>query len=110
MNFCRSCRAIIRPRLGLPACEAEIARQDEDRLQREAIDLLALIVLRSERGDSGEADAVEVDARALSALHPALSVRVARLVLEQVAPGRFVASITSSDCLSSRVTRAGTER
>jgi tRNA(Ile)-lysidine synthase len=70
--------------------EAEIARQDEDRLQREAIDLLALIVLRSERGDSGGADAVEVDARALSALHPALAVRVVRLALEQVAPGRFV--------------------
>ena len=33
------------------AREAEIARQDEDRLQREAIDLLGLIVLRSETGN-----------------------------------------------------------
>jgi tRNA(Ile)-lysidine synthase len=72
------------------AREAEIARQDEDRLQHEAIDLLGLIVLRSEKSNSGEVDAVEVDVRALSALHPALAVRVVRMVLEQVAPGRFV--------------------
>ena len=69
--------------------EAEIARHDEDRLQGEAIDLLALIVLRSETGKSGEVE-VEVDAGALSAVHPALAVRVVRTVLEQVAPGRFV--------------------
>ena len=69
--------------------EAAIARQDEDRLQQEAIDLLDLIVLRNETGISGEA-AVELDARALSALHPALAVRVARIALETVAPGRFV--------------------
>jgi tRNA(Ile)-lysidine synthase len=72
------------------AREAEIARQDEDRLQHEAIDLLGLIVLRSEKRQSGEDDAVEVNVRALSALHPALAVRVVRMVLEQVAPGRFV--------------------
>ena len=71
------------------AREATIARQDEDRLQREAIDLLDLIVLRNETGISGEA-AVELDARALSALHPALAVRVARIAMETVAPGRFV--------------------
>jgi tRNA(Ile)-lysidine synthase len=72
------------------AREAEIARQDEDRLQHEAIDLLGLIVLRNEKGISGEVEAVEVDARALRAVHPALAVRVVRMVLEQVAPGRFV--------------------
>ena len=33
---------------------------------------------------------VELDARALSALHPALAVRVARMAMETVAPGRFV--------------------
>ena len=71
------------------AREATIARQDEDRLQREAIDLLDLIVLRNETGISGEA-AVELDARALSTLHPALAVRVARIAMETVAPGRFV--------------------
>ena len=71
------------------AREASIARQDEDRLQQEAIDLLDLIVLRNETGISGEA-AVELDARALSALHPALAVRVARIAMETVAPGRFV--------------------
>ncbi len=72
------------------AREAEIARHDEDRLQREAIDLLGLIVLRSEKGNSGEVEAIAVDARALRALHPALAGRVVRLVLERVAPGRFV--------------------
>ena len=71
------------------AREATIARQDEDRLQREAIDLLDLIVLRNETGISGEA-AVELDVRALSTLHPALAVRVARIAMETVAPGRFV--------------------
>ena len=72
------------------ARDAELARKDEDRLQREAIDLVDLIVLRNEAGDSGEYEAVELDARALSALHPALAGRVVRLVLERVAPGRFV--------------------
>ncbi len=72
------------------AREAEIARQDEDRLQQEAIDLLGLIVLRNEKGHSGEVDAVEVDVRALGAVHPALAVRVVRLALDRVAPGRFV--------------------
>ena len=71
------------------AREATIARHDEDRLQREAIDLLDLIVLRNETGISGEA-AVELDARALSTLHPALAVRVARIAMETVARGRFV--------------------
>ena len=72
------------------AREAEIARQDEDRLQHEAIDLAGLIVLRNEGGDSGEVDAAELDVRALSVLHPALAVRVVRLALDRVAPGRFV--------------------
>ena len=72
------------------AREAEIARQDEDRLQREAIDLLDLIVLRSEAGISGEVEAVELDTRALCVQHPALAVRIVRMALERVAPGRFV--------------------
>ncbi len=40
--------------------------------------------------DSGEVEAVELDVRALRALHPALAVRVVRLALDRVAPGRFV--------------------
>jgi tRNA(Ile)-lysidine synthase len=67
------------------AREAEIARHDEDRLHREAIDLASSIVLRSETGES-----VEVDAGALRSLHRALASRVARLALEVLAEGRFV--------------------
>jgi tRNA(Ile)-lysidine synthase len=72
------------------AREAAIARQDEDRLQSEAIDLVDLIVLRSETGISGEVDAVTLDVRALGALHTALAVRVLRLAVERVVPARFV--------------------
>jgi tRNA(Ile)-lysidine synthase len=67
------------------AREAAIAREDEDRLEREAIDLAGSIVLSNRDGEI-----VGVDARALGALHPALAVRVARLALERGAPGRFV--------------------
>ena len=67
------------------AREAGIARHDEDRLQREAIDLASSIVLISETGES-----VEVDVAALRSLHHALAVRVARLALEKLAPGGFV--------------------
>ena len=72
------------------AREAEIARQDEERLQHEAIDLVDLIVLRNERGNSGGVEAVELDVRALNALHPAVAVRVMRLALDRAVPGRFV--------------------
>ncbi len=74
------------------AREAAIARQDEDRLQHEAIDLLDSIVLNNEACRSGEVEAVELDAAAMRALHPALAVRVARMALERVASGRFVGS------------------
>ena len=67
------------------AREAWIARQDEDRLEQEAIDLASSIVLRREAGD-----AVELDRGALITLHPAIAVRVARLALHQAAPTRFV--------------------
>jgi len=67
------------------AREAFIARQDEDRLEQEAIDLASSIVLRGETRDT-----VELDRSALIALHPAIAVRVARLALQQVAPARFV--------------------
>jgi tRNA(Ile)-lysidine synthase len=69
------------------AREATIARQDEERLHAEAIDLARLIVLSSETGASVE---VEVDVEALRSLPKALAVRVARLALERLAPDRFV--------------------
>ena len=62
------------------AREAAIARDDEDRLEREAIDLASSIVLRNTGGT------IELAAGALSALHPALQARVARHALSMV-PG-----------------------
>jgi tRNA(Ile)-lysidine synthase len=74
------------PEIGaILAREAAIARQDEDRLSGEAIDLARLIVLRTEAEES-----VQIDVPALTDLHPALASRVARLALEAFAPGRFV--------------------
>ena len=67
------------------AREATIARQDEERLHAEAIDLARSIVLTSRTGAS-----VEVDVEALRSLPDALAVRVARLALERLAPDRFV--------------------
>ena len=68
---------------GVLAREAAIAREDEDRLQQEAIDLAVSIVLRSR-------DASDVDTAALTSLHPALASRVARIALQEQAPGIFV--------------------
>lgn len=68
------------------AREAAIAREDEDRLQLEAIDLAASVVLR----ESGRGDALELDAGALTSLHPALASRVARIALTNLSEGRFV--------------------
>ena len=84
------------------AREAAIARDDEDRLQTEAIDLLDSIVLdrsgRHHRGPQGlqpvthapASETVELNARALSALHPALRTRVAHRALAMLAPDRFM--------------------
>jgi tRNA(Ile)-lysidine synthase len=68
---------------GVLAREAAIARVDEDRLQQEAIDLAASIVLTNR-------DAVSVDIAALTSLHPALASRVARMALQVRAPGTFI--------------------
>jgi tRNA(Ile)-lysidine synthase len=65
------------------AREAALAREDEEYLQRIAIDLAGLIVLDREKG-------TEFDTAALRALPPALSSRVARLALEARAAGRFI--------------------
>ena len=81
------------------AREAAIAREDENRLQQEAIDLAVSIVLRTEAagGDrqgsldrSLPANCLEVDARALASLHPALAARVARYAMSVLAPGSFI--------------------
>ena len=89
------------------AREAELARQDQDRLQNEAIDSAGLIVLRSSSGDTvpltrerieaagrGEdldgLSAVVINAAALTSLHPALASRLARIALSFLAPDRFV--------------------
>jgi tRNA(Ile)-lysidine synthase len=69
------------------AREAAIARADEDRLQREAIDLARSIVLRNR---ATESDEIELDVAALAALHPALATRVARVALQGLTPDRFV--------------------
>lgn len=64
---------------------AALARQDEDFLQREAIELASRIVLPVE-GTSGEA--VRIDAAGLGAAPPALSSRVAHDVLSRLAGSR----------------------
>ncbi len=99
------------------AREAASAREDEDRLESEAIDLASTIVLtdtesgdppsrgtasadRRSLGEGGRAIGasgdrqrdrkIEVDADALSALHPALASRVARAALRRLAGDRFI--------------------
>jgi tRNA(Ile)-lysidine synthase len=68
---------------GVLAREAAIARDDEDRLQQEAIDLAVSIVLRGR-------DAVDIDTAALTSLHPALASRVARMALQVRTPDTFI--------------------
>ena len=66
------------------AREAAIARDDEDRLQIEAIDLARSVVLMGNDGT------VEVDTAGLTSLHPAMAARVARIALGPLAKTRFV--------------------
>lgn len=65
------------------AREAAIAREDEARLEAEAIDLAGSVVLES-------SDGARVEVRALTSLHPALAARVARVALTRQAGGRFL--------------------
>jgi tRNA(Ile)-lysidine synthase len=67
------------------AREAVSAREDEERLQAEAIDLASSIVLSTEAHTT-----LAVDADALTSLHPALGARVAREALTRGASERFV--------------------
>lgn len=75
------------------AREAALAREDDDRLESEAIDLAASVVLTTTdenlNGTQGGA-AVQIDARTLRSLHPALASRVARRALQYLAGDRFV--------------------
>jgi tRNA(Ile)-lysidine synthase len=68
------------------AREASIAREDEDHLRLEAIDLARSVVLTKEGGSA----LVEIDCSALTSLHPALAARVARMALQTQAPGAFI--------------------
>ena len=93
------------------AREASLALDDEDQLQKEAIDLASSIVLRDTPSESADRAIgpstdgigrssdrlagqkprrVVVDAAALTAIHPALASRVARLALGHLAGDRFV--------------------
>jgi len=67
------------------AREAALARDDEDRLEQEAIEIARSLVLTDAPGDT-----VTVDVEALRSLHAALASRVARRALEPLADGRFV--------------------
>jgi tRNA(Ile)-lysidine synthase len=73
---------------GILAREAAIARDDEARLSVEAIDLARSIVLQTS-GPHERGAVVRIEAAALTSLPAALAARVARLALEQGAPGRF---------------------
>jgi tRNA(Ile)-lysidine synthase len=75
------------------AREAALARDDEDRLQQEAIDLLTLIVLGNETAEDDGTRVLELDANALAAAHPAIGSRAVRLVFSRLArsaPEKFV--------------------
>ena len=67
------------------AREAASAREDEEKLHAEAIDLAGSIVLTN-----AAHTASQVDARQLTSLHPALAARVAREALARRAPDRFI--------------------
>jgi tRNA(Ile)-lysidine synthase len=73
---------------GVLAREAAIARDDEARLSVEAIDLARSIVLQTS-GPNERGAVVRIEAAALTSLPAALRARVARIALEQGAPGRF---------------------
>jgi tRNA(Ile)-lysidine synthase len=68
------------------AREAAIARDDDEHLRREAIDLAGSGVLARE----GSRGLVSIDAGALNSLPPALAARVARIALQTKAPDAFI--------------------
>ncbi len=88
------------------AREAALAQADEDKLEAEAIEKAASIVLSFTASNTGKpggssgasapvqavgsVPAVVIDTRALGALHPALASRVARQALQRLAGPQFV--------------------
>jgi tRNA(Ile)-lysidine synthase len=74
------------------AREAALARDDDDRLEAEAIDLAASVVLTDIDPATGRPvpGTVRVEVQALGSLHPALASRVARRALQYGAGERFV--------------------
>jgi len=93
--------------------EAVVAAQDDDWLQKTAIELAGSVVLLREHGETvplrppamtadnslgpagrepvkAEVEAVELDVGGLTALHRALAFRVGRLALSVLAPARFI--------------------
>ena len=67
------------------AREAASAREDEEKLNQEAIDLASSIVLTD-----AARTAPHVDAEALRTLHPAMAARVAREALSHLGSNRFI--------------------
>lgn len=72
------------------ARDAAIARDDEDRLHQEAIEVVDSIVLPGSRDANASDGTVEIDGPGLARLHPAIASRAARILLERAAAGRFV--------------------
>lgn len=78
------------------AREAALARDDDDRLEAEAIVLAAsLVLIGNQSSIDGPADrsaqqTVRIDAAALTSLHPAIASRVARHALHHLAGERFI--------------------
>ena len=83
------------------AREAELAREDDDRLESEAIEMARSIVLTTtpqttdpvigpSADPAGVSEVVEVGAAELSALHPAIASRVARIALGRLRGGGFI--------------------
>jgi len=70
------------------AREAALARDDEDRLESEAIDFAASVVL-TDTAETGVRQ-VHLDRNGLMALHPALASRVVRFGLGQLGRDRFI--------------------
>jgi tRNA(Ile)-lysidine synthase len=79
------------------ARDASLARDDDERLEREAIELAASVVLSDTDTDKGvmhgrgaASGRVVIDATALASMPAALASRIARLALERQAAGGFV--------------------
>jgi tRNA(Ile)-lysidine synthase len=72
------------------AREATSAREDEEKLQAEAIDFAASIVLSDDSPDGFRPCGFRLQAEALKKLHPAIAARVARLALGRLGADRFI--------------------